>query len=89
MPAWSAAFDPLFVEPVGQIPHEPPALLYLPCTHTVQSETASEPWADSVPAAQSTTPPPAEVLVPTAPPPLQYLFGGQGRGVSLSGVPEM
>ena len=88
MPVWSAAFDPLFVEPFGQSPHEPPASLYVPCTHTVQSETAAEPWTDSVPAAQSTTPP-AEVFVPTAPPPLQYLFGGQGFGVSLSGVPEM
>jgi hypothetical protein len=88
MPAWFVASDPLFVEPVGHSPHEPPATLYLPCTHTVQSELASEPRADSVPAAQSTTPP-AEVMVPTAPPPLQYLFAGQGSGVSLSGVPEM
>ena len=88
MPAWLVADNPLFVEPVGHIPQEPPASLYLPCTHTVQFVLAAEPGADSVPATQSTTSL-AELFVPTGPSPLQYLFAGQLSGVSLSGVPEM
>ena len=88
MPAWSAAAVPLMTEPVGQLAHEVPASLYASVVHTVQFAITLEPVVELVPAGQSTKPG-AEVLVPTGPPPAQYLFAGQVSGELLSGVPGM
>ena len=75
-------------EPVGQLTHEVPASLYVFGAHTVQFAITLEPVVELVPAGQSIKPG-AEVLVPTGPPPAQYLFAGQVSGESLSDVPEM
>ena len=89
MPEWFAAVVPLVLEPPGQLVHELPASLYAPTSHTVQLASTLEPATDPVPAGQSSKPTPTEVLVPTGPPPAQYLFSGQLSGESLSGVPGM
>ena len=92
LPACFSAAVPLFTEPAGQLVHELPASLYAFVEHTVQLESELEPGADSVPAADpvpagQSKMPGEVVLVPTGPPPAQYLFAGHEMGVSLSGVP--
>ena len=88
MPAWFAAAVPFVIEPLGQLEHEVPASLYAFGAHTVQFASTLEPTPDWVPAGQFIKPG-AEVLVPTAPPPAQYLFAGQVTGELLLGVPDM
>ena len=88
IPAWSTSAVPFVIEPLGQLEHEVPASLYAFGAHTVQFASTLEPAADWVPAGQSIKPG-AEVLVPTGPPPAQYLFAGQVSGELLSGVPGM
>ena len=88
IPAWSTSAVPFVIEPLGQLEHEVPASLYAFGAHTVQFASTLEPSIELVPAGQSTKPS-AEVLVPTGPPPAQYLFAGQVSGELLSGVPGM
>jgi hypothetical protein len=88
MPAWLAP-TVLMTEPVGQLVQGPPVSLYVSWAHTVQLVFTDERARDPVPAGQSSMPLPADELVPTGPLPMQYLFGGQSSGESLSGSPGM